>query len=243
MRSRGLTSTETAASRCADVRGTSPAGRPANSVFSVATRGSSEPESNGRLSASVVMVECGASCHYTVAMMERTVERETPPASSTPRRGTDGNAPAWWGIFGVAAVFAFAVYRLGGRGIATLQGGLTPLEWLALAGLTTIFVYGEGVRALQRRYNPYVVRRVEVLRAEPRLWYRLLAPLHAISLIGAPPGILVRAWGGSAAIMVAVVVVSRFPEPWRGITDLAVASALAWGTVTLVAQAWRTLRK
>lgn len=153
------------------------------------------------------------------------------------------NAAMWWGAAGVVLVFAYAAVRLGGRGIETLRGGLEPWQWLVLAVLTAAFVYGEGHRALQRRYNPWVMQRLEVLRGERRWWYAALAPLHTLSLIGASASILLRAWAGTAAIAMAVAVVSRFPDPWRGITDFAVAAALAWGAVALALRSVRGLTR
>jgi hypothetical protein len=147
----------------------------------------------------------------------------------------------WWGVLGVAFIFASATLRLGERGIHVVRAGLGPWEWAALIALTALFVYGEGVRALQRKYVPFVIKRVDQVRRE-KIGYRLLAPLYAMALVGAAPGTLVRAWGGSAAIVVAVLVVSRFTEPWRGITDFAVASALAWGTGALIILALRSTR-
>lgn len=140
---------------------------------------------------------------------------------------------AWWGVLGVTLVFSSAAWRLAERGFQTLRAGIGPWEWLALILLTGAFVYGEGVRALQRKYVPFVIRRLDTLRHE-NVGYRLLAPLYAMALIGATPRTLAKAWAGSIAIVVAVMVVSRFTEPWRGITDLAVASALAWGTGALL---------
>ncbi|HSJ06720.1 MAG TPA: hypothetical protein VK936_08460 [Longimicrobiales bacterium] len=148
---------------------------------------------------------------------------------------------AWWGVLGVAFVFASAAFRLGERGVITMRAGLGPWEWAALAGLTAVFVYGEGVRALQRKYIPFVIRRVDAVRRE-HIVYRVLAPLHAMALVGAPPGILVRAWGGSLAIVAAVLIVRGFAEPWRGIVDFAVAAALSWGTVALIVLAARAAR-
>jgi hypothetical protein len=148
----------------------------------------------------------------------------------------------WWGVAGVALLFASASYRLGARGVETLTGGISPGQWLVLVVLTAVFVYGEGIRALQRKYVPHVMRRVELLRPEGRGWYRVLAPLHALSLIGADRQLLLRAWAGTVAIAAAVVIVRGFPEPWRGITDFAVAAALAWGTGALVRSALRSFR-
>jgi hypothetical protein len=156
-----------------------------------------------------------------------------------PRPGT----PAmWWGVIGVGLLFASASFRLGARGLHTIGAGLSPGQWLLLVLLTIAFVYGEGIRALQRKYVPHVMTRIELLRGERRPWYRLLAPLHAMSLIGAPTRILLRAWAGVFAIVAAVVIVRSFPEPWRGITGFAVAAALAWGATALIRTALRSFR-
>lgn len=148
---------------------------------------------------------------------------------------------SWWGVLGVAFIFASAALRLGERGIQVVRAGLEPWQWAALIGLTTLFVYGEGVRALQQKYVPFVIGRADRVRRE-NIIYRLIAPLYAMALVGAAPGTLARAWGGSLAIVVAVLIVSRFTEPWRGITDFAVASALAWGTGALIILAVRSAR-
>jgi hypothetical protein len=168
----------------------------------------------------------------TVEAPTRMRERRTPRTPASPTRGAI--VASGWAVLGIVVLFAFAVLRLGARGITTVRAGLDAPEWLALIALTAVFVYGEGVRALQRRWVPWVIGRAALLRAEPRLRYRLLAPLHAMALIGAPARTLAKAWGGSAAIFLAVLIVSRFPEPWRGITDFAVAAALAWATVALI---------
>ena len=60
-----------------------------------------------------------------------------------------------------------------------------------------------------------------------------------MSLIGASRAQVLRSWTMVAAILLAVLVVRTFPEPWRGIIDLSVAAALAWG---LAAIAWRVPR-
>lgn len=145
---------------------------------------------------------------------------------------SSGTAPLW-AATGVFLLFAFAVWRLGARGVDTLRGGLDPVEWTALVLLTAAFVYGEGYRALERRYVPYVLARARELDGRP-LWLRLAAPLYAMSLVGAPVRDTLRAWLGLGLIVLAVVIVQAFPAPWRGITDFAVAAALLWGMVAIV---------
>ncbi|HSJ10953.1 MAG TPA: hypothetical protein VK928_13605 [Longimicrobiales bacterium] len=133
----------------------------------------------------------------------------------------------------MAMLFTQAFLRLGARGVSAMRDGLSAPEWAALVVLTVVFVYGEGVRALQRRWVPHALTRLDDLPSQPVL-HRILAPLYGMSLVGAPRRILALAWGGVVAIIAAVLIVSRFPDPWRGITDFAVAAALAWASVALV---------
>lgn len=127
--------------------------------------------------------------------------------------------------------------QLGRRGVATLRVGLEPLEWAVLAALVLVFVWGEGVRALEQRWVPRMVARAAQLDGASRMVDRVLAPLYAMSLIGATRSSRLRAWGGLALVVTAVLAVRAMPEPWRGIIDLAVALALLWGLVAIVRQA------
>ena len=150
-------------------------------------------------------------------------------------------APAW-AVFGVSALFASATYRLGERGVAVIRDGLGGWEWTALAGLTLVFVYGEGFLALDRKWVPGLMRRVRELREERSLVLRLLAPLYGLSLIGAPRAKLLSSWLGTLAIVGAILIIRVLPAPWRGIVDFAVAAALAWGLVAILRRlpsAWR----
>lgn len=151
------------------------------------------------------------------------------------RRTPLGDIAVLWALAGVAALFASAVIRLGGRGLATIVDGLAPVQWVALAVLTLVMVYGEGVVALQRRWVPRLIERASALRDE-QFGLQLVAPLYGLSLVGAPAPRLIRAWLGTAAIVTAVVVVRSLPDPWRGIVDFAVAAALGWGLISI---AWR----
>lgn len=161
-------------------------------------------------------------------------------AVAEPRESTGGAgrwrelaAPAW-AVFGVSALFASASYRLGERGVAVIRDGLGSWEWMTLAGLTLVFVYGEGFLALDRKWVPGLMRRARELRDERSLVLRLLAPLYGLSLIGAPPAKLAASWLGTLAIIGAILLIRGLPDPWRGIVDFAVAAALAWGLVAIL---------
>ena len=94
----------------------------------------------------------------------------------------------------------------------------------------------EPARAGEKYY--FLIRRLHSLSGLVPvgvfLVVHLLAPLYGLSLIGASRKETARAWAGTLAIVLAVLVVRSFPEPWRGITDFAVAAALAWGLAAIV---------
>ena len=142
-----------------------------------------------------------------------------------------GIAPAW-ALLGVAGLFTSAVMRLGSRGLATVRAGLSPGQWILLVSFTFVMVYGEGVLALQRKWVPRLLRRARALRHEP-LGLQLLGPLYGLSLVGGTRKELLRGWLGTLAIVTAIVIVRSMPEPWRGIVDVSVASALAWGLLSI----------
>lgn len=155
------------------------------------------------------------------------------------RRTFAGALAAVWALAGVILLFLYAVFRLGRRGLETVHAGLDAGEWAALALLTVVFLYGEGVRALQRRWVPRLVQRAGTLRREGGFLYRVLAPLYGMALVGGPARRTAVAWATTTGIVAAVLLVRAFPEPWRGITDLAVASALLWGVGAIVATGGR----
>lgn len=147
-----------------------------------------------------------------------------------------GPVASGWTLIGVGGLFAFAIYRLGARGIITIRGGLDPGEWAVLVLLTVAFGYGEGVLGLDRHFVPQLVERARRLRHDRRVVVRVLAPFYGLRLVGVGRGELVRGWLTTTAIVVAVLIVRTFPEPWRGIVDFSVAVALAWGLFAIVRQ-------
>ena len=167
----------------------------------------------------------------------------SPPAVERPLRcRLLGRIVSAWCLAGVSALFAFAILRLGGRGLAAVAGGLTALEWGVLIVCGGFFVYGEGVLALQRKWVPRLAERAKAVREESSGFLHLMAPLYGMSLIGAARGQLLRSWAMVAAILVAVRIVGVLPEPWRGIIDLSVAAALVWGLAAIASAAPSVLR-
>jgi hypothetical protein len=150
------------------------------------------------------------------------------------RRGT---LVAGWGVGGAAALLAWAAVRLGARGADAIRGGLEPAQWLVFVALAVVFLYGEGVLALDRRWAPKVLARARRVSLGDRRALQVLAPLHAMGLVGGPAATAMRSWAGVVAVVGAVLLVRALPDPWRGMIDVAVALALAWGAAALLRRA------
>jgi hypothetical protein len=163
------------------------------------------------------------------------------------RRGTISDPiralGAVWGVGGVAAVLVFAAFRLAGYAGEAIARPLTPLEWLVLAVNCAVMAWAEGYRGFQLRFSPRVAARALHLYAHPspaRLWF---APLFCVGYFGATARLKRNVWIGTALIVLAVLLFNRVPQPWRGILDAGVVVGLAWGTLSLLATAWTTVRR
>ncbi len=152
-------------------------------------------------------------------------------------------AVASWAVGFVALTLFEPVVRLGVRGLRTIEAGLSPTEWVALAIVVPTLWWAEGYRALQRRFVPHLVARAFEAAERLRGIAVLGAPLSALSLAWADRRAMARAWAGVAAITIAVLVVRRLPEHARGIVDLGVAVALGWGLAALVVQFVKAVRE
>ena len=163
----------------------------------------------------------------------RSVARSIPPFDDPPRvaRATPRVVLGGWGLGVVAFTFAEAIYRLGDRAVETVLAGLTPWQWLGFAVCTALFAYGEGYRALHKRFVPKLIARTDELmaRESPGVWIWLIAPLFVLHLVHAERAELARAWLALVLIVLAVLVVRELPEPYRGMIDGAVATALTIG--------------
>lgn len=165
-----------------------------------------------------------------------------PEATSCPlfAEGPETRAPNWsvasLGLAVHAILLAEASYRLGERALQTVQEGLSPADWALMLLSVVLFGYGEGYRALHRRFFPHVIARAsELARRDSRgLRDFLSAPLYVVSLVQADKRALLRAWTGVALIVCAVFIVRALPEPYRGIIDAGVAVALAIGLGSLI---------
>jgi len=147
-----------------------------------------------------------------------------------------------WATLGWSAVLGFAIWRLGAIAWEALVAPLSTVQWLVLAANTIFMLWAEGYRGFQQRFSPRAAARVLWLRDHARPWSALLAPAFCVGLVGAPPVLLRRMWIGAALIVLAVLVVQRLAQPWRGIVDVGVVLGLSWGLLSFLAMVFAALR-
>jgi hypothetical protein len=139
-----------------------------------------------------------------------------------------------WAVVGVAALLAEPIVRLGCYVMARLQHGLPPREWASVVVAILVLGYLEGYRGFRCSFGPRIVERAFALAAAPRVLYVVLAPLHAMSLIGDSRTRVARAWGLVVAIVLMIGAVRHLPASARCSVDAGVAASLLWGLVEIM---------
>jgi hypothetical protein len=148
-----------------------------------------------------------------------------------------------WGIGGVLLSFVHAIVTLTPRAWAPIaSGSLTTPQIVIYVGWVIVNAYGEGYRALHRKFCPRVVARAYHLAQHPTPLPALLAPFYCFSLFHASRRGLLKGWLLIAMIATFIVLLHFTPQPWRGIVDGGVIVALAWGALALLVLAARALR-
>ena len=142
---------------------------------------------------------------------------------------------AFWGLGGVLLLLASAVYRLTPRAIESFSAKYewSWLHWAAFVLFTFFMAYAEGYRAFQQGFSPRVAARARYLRDHQNTLHTVLAPLFCMAYFHAPRRRRIVSISVTSGIIVLIILVSRLPQPWRGIVDGSVVVGLAWGLVSL----------
>jgi hypothetical protein len=132
-------------------------------------------------------------------------------------------------VAGFLALLGLAVYRLATPAVEAFSYDLSWYHWLALAGIVGSFAYVKGYRAFQRRLSRQVVKRAQALNAGPGALKGLLAPVYCMGFFGAGRK---RQWVMiilTVAMVGLIFAVRLINQPWRGMIDLGLSIAFAWG--------------
>ncbi len=154
---------------------------------------------------------------------------------STERPSATTVAIAAWGTLGVLALLGQALWRLTPRALEPFADGTLTPATTALYVVWVLFnVWAEGWRGFHLRFSPRVVARAFHLGRSPRPHFVALAPLYCMSFFHATRRGMIVAWAMTTAIVILVLVVRSFPQPWRGIVDGGVVVGLALGSLSIL---------
>lgn len=148
----------------------------------------------------------------------------------------------WWGIAGVVLLLGEAIARLVPIARDAFAAGLTPVQAAVATAWIVAAAYTEGWRGFQRQFSPRVVARAQHLAGLRRPWLSLLAPLYCMGLIHATRRRLIGSWALAVGIVVVVLLVRGFDQPWRGIVDGGVVVGLSWGIASIAGFAVQAAR-
>ena len=139
-----------------------------------------------------------------------------------------------WGVLGVCALLAQALWRLTPIAVEAIESGLSTIQWVVLGVWVVAMAHSEGYKGFHQRFSPRVVARARALADDPRPLFVALAPLFCMSLFHASRRGLIVARVLLAGIIVLIVIVRQLDQPWRGIVDAGVVIGLGIGTASLL---------
>lgn len=142
----------------------------------------------------------------------------------------------YWGIGGVLVLLLSAIFRLSPRILEMFSYPLSPAQWIGLIAFAAYMIYAEGYRGFHCNFSPRVIVRALVFRQQAgsyRIAHVLLAPLVCMGYLYATPKRRIVSLSVTGAIICLVIIVSRLPQPWRGIIDTGVVLGLILGVASI----------
>jgi len=145
----------------------------------------------------------------------------------------------YWGVIGVIGIIASAVFKLVPRIVELGNYSFAVQHWLLLLVFTPYMAYAEGYKGFYLNLAPRVQARALYLRDAGGPLLALTAPFFCMGYFYATRRRMLTSWIVSLSIVLLVAIVSRVPQPWRGLIDVGVVVGLVVGIAALV---WYWLR-
>ena len=148
---------------------------------------------------------------------------------------------AIWGIVGVLFLIGYAVLRLEPVALDAFSYPLAWYHWLLLLLNTSVTLYFKGHFAFQKGLSPRVAGRARYLRSHPQALHLLLAPLFCMGYFHIVRRKQVITIITTLAMVMLIMGVRLLSQPWRGLIDVGILSALAWGFLTILVYSFQAL--
>jgi hypothetical protein len=147
-----------------------------------------------------------------------------------------------WAVCGITLLLVQAQVRLGQIAWEALSSGaMTQMQVAICVTWMLMNAYLEGYRGFHLRFVPRVIARAHHLATTKGAYPTVLAPIYAMAYVRAAKKAKYAAWGVTLAVVLAIFVVRRLPQPWRGVIDAGVVVGLALGTLSLLLSAVRRM--
>lgn len=154
-----------------------------------------------------------------------------------------GYMAALWGITGIGLLLGSAIYRLSSIGWQTFNYELLWYHWLALALCVLFMGFAEGYRGFQKAWSPRVAARALYLSQNVSPVRFVLAPLFCMGFFSIVRKRMIVTYCLTLGILMLVLLVHQFEQPWRGIIDLGVVTGLVWGLTSLLVFTYQAFSK
>jgi len=141
---------------------------------------------------------------------------------------------AIWGIAGFILLLIYTLFRLTPIAVESFSYPFMWFHWLVLIVNTALMAYYEGYRGFQKGFSPRVAARARYLRNHPTLLDVVLAPLFCMGYFHATKRRKIATIILTITIVVLIIIIRQFNQPWRGIIDVGVVVGLGWGLVSVV---------
>lgn len=141
-----------------------------------------------------------------------------------------------WGVGGVTALLASAIWRLTPLAVEPIRAGsLQAWHWPVMVVWIGFMAWAEGYRGFQTKFSPRTAARALHLGRHPTPLRAALAPLFCMGFFGATRKVRITAWSVTTMVICLVLLVGALDQPWRGIVDAGVVIGLLWGVLSLLA--------
>ena len=138
-----------------------------------------------------------------------------------------------WGVAGVIAFLMLAVFRLTPNVLELELFAMDWWHWLSLVLFVPYMIYAEGYKGFHRNFSPRVVLRAHHLLSKPKPVLVIFAPVYAMGYFHATDKRKRVSFILTAALLVLILIVRNFTQPWRGIIDAGVVFGLSVGVMSL----------
>ena len=148
-----------------------------------------------------------------------------------------------WGFLGITFLLGHGVSCLIPYVIELSDFLLNRVHYIALSFSVFLLGYAEGYKGFQLKFSPRAASRISVILKEPTYLRIIFAPFFCMGFFDSSTKRKILSYGLTGIIIVLIILVSKLPQPWRGIVDAGVLLGLSWGIISFWIFTFRLLLK